>query len=291
MAGIRGEGSVISLDMLIGTTIFLLAFTVVIYLIISTPVGGGSERIEMQHTALRTTDVLIRDSGWYVATGNPNFTSMGPSGSSLQVETVGNQTLENINWEGQWDSSANWNGTRRMGLMGRFDENGPAPGSDTATLENDSFTGVLSVQKVDGEFNGTYGVEGIMIRHPVEALSTGEGDANGTWWWDFGQEASYNVTSAEDDVSDAEYENVTRALGLDERRYDLYVQLRPINASMYNDTAADLAIEQNVPERANVAKFARVVLIIKYDSGNDAWDYVRQSEEQPIWYRLVLYMW
>lgn len=295
MKGLRSEGGVASLDMLIGSTIFLLAFFTVIYIIVSMPVGTQAEGTELRYNALRTTDLLIRDSGWYDSGSAPNVTSIGPSGSYLEVERIGNRSADEVNWEAHWDTSDSpgYDEVERLGLMARYamyGGTGPAPGDGKASLENGSLRGVLSIQKLDGVENGTWNVEGLMLRHPPTALSKGEAAANGSWWWDFGEDASHDVSSG-DDVSDAEYENATRALGLSKKGFEIYAQVRPVNGSLYNESAADEAVRRNVPEDDEVAKVERLVLVLRYDRSKDVWDYVRVTDERPVWYRFVLYLW
>lgn len=292
MNGLRSEGGVASLDMLIGSTIFLLAFFTVIYLIVSMPVGTQTEGTELRYNALRTTDLLIRDSGWYDTGSAPNATSIGPSGSSLAVERIGNRSATEVNWEAHWDTSASpgYDEVERLGLMARYGDRGPAPGDGNASLKNGSLRGVLSLQKVDGQENGTWGVEGLMLRHPAANLSDGEASADPSWWWDFGEDASHDVSSG-DNVSDAEYDNATRALGLSKKGFDLYAQIRPVNETLYNDSAADEAVQRNVPKDDEVAKVERLVLVLRYDRSKEVWDYVRVTDERPVWYRLVIYLW
>lgn len=250
MDGLRGTGAVLSIDMLIGTTIFLLAFSTATYLIVTSSTGSGDEQVELQSTALRLSDVLVRDGGWYGGGGANQTASLGPGGEGLVFENTGNRSAGNVNWERKWNSSTGE--VVRIGFAASVEDFGPEPGD--ASVRNKTYPKVLSIYKVDGEYNATYGTEGLTLRHPPGAVGEGHGgiqgwldDRNETWWWDFGSSASQNVSSSGDDVSAGEYGNATRAMGLGFKGYDVYLQLRPLNSTLYGDAAADEAVRDNVP--------------------------------------------
>lgn len=286
------EGAVASIDMLIGTSIFLFAFLTVMYLMASTPVTTDVQQLELQSASSRVAEVLVEDGGWL---GPVNETSrVEPSDGGLRLERTGNESAGDVNWEAEWNSSKEEVG--RIGFMARVEGQGSEPGG--ASFGNTSYPKVLSIYKVDGVYNDTYGTRGLMLRHPRSSLDEAHGalgarleSGNETWWWDFGEDASYDVSASEDDVSAAEYENATRALGLDYRGYDIYLQLRPLNSSLYNKSAADSAAEKNVPKLGKVAKFERTAMLLYYDSGSDAWKYLKKTKTEPVRYRLVVYLW
>jgi len=286
--GFRGDvAGVASIDMVTAISIFLFAFSIVTVLIVSTPTGSGTDQIQLQSAALRVSALLVTDGGWY---GDGNVTaSVGPTDGGVVLDTKNASAAGNVNWERKWDSSRSE--VDRIGFMARIEDFRQEPGE--AAYGNETYSKVLSIYKVDGVRNDTFSTEGLMIRHPAGVVGDNHGSVNETWWWDFGRTASHNVSGSEDDVSDAEYDVAREAMGLGFRSYNLYMQLRPVNGSLFNETVADDAVEGQVPDLDRVVTVERTVMLTYYDTENEAWRYVKKDPTaiEPVRYRLVLYVW
>jgi len=100
----------------------------------------------------------------------------------------------------------------------------------------------------------------ILNRSKVDALMI-----NQSGWWGVGVKTN----------TSEEYENATRALGL--KPYDFYMQIRPINNTLFNVTMANERAEQNVTSTGDIVKMERIVTM-KLES-----DYIE--------YKLILWMW
>jgi len=100
----------------------------------------------------------------------------------------------------------------------------------------------------------------VLNRDKIDAFMT-----NRSGWWEFG--AKTNTSE--------EYENAKSALGI--KPYDFYMQIRPINNTLFNITAANEYARQNVTTAGDIVKIERIVTM---KSGSD---YIE--------YNLLLWMW
>jgi len=105
----------------------------------------------------------------------------------------------------------------------------------------------------------------VLNRTKIDALMLNHTELGDLTWWEFG--AGTNTTE--------QYENVTRALGL--KPYDFYMQIRPINNTLFNVAMANERAEQNVTSTGDIVKMERIVTM------KAGLDYIE--------YKLILWMW
>ncbi len=98
-------------------------------------------------------------------------------------------------------------------------------------------------------------------------------------WWDFGK---YTNT-------DGEYQNARRALGV--KKYDLYMQIHPVNDSVYDANLARTYAQGNITTMSSAAIVERVVAVQEYDIDQAIWNNLVDSNGDAVKYRLILWMW
>ncbi|OKY78129.1 MAG: putative pilin/flagellin [Candidatus Methanohalarchaeum thermophilum] len=181
--------------------------------------------------------------------------------SDVLVKDAGLKSDNDTAWEEAWPNDKK--NVSRIGLA--LQKGTKPPNSFNST--NPSINYVLSFYKVDGVFNSTLNCSGLLNRH-------GTNESN--YWWDL------NTTN------EKIYKNASRCLGL-YPTYNFYTQIRPINSN-YSEEKANNKIEKVIPDK-ETAKVEKIVFIKKFNPDLDRWYYLKNTQQKPIRYSVLIWLW